>query len=399
MLLLIQSIIVYGFIVWIMTYFGKVAYKNQYPQGIGGIDKFANRKMSFASLFLKKYYFIPILIFCLFSAIRYKVGVDFDAYKRFFYEILDYGRVLDEGAVESGFTFLGKLTSAISSTHHLLFFLLAFLQISFFYYALRKRTYALIHLGLAIMTSVTYISLMNGVRQNIAACAFIAMVPLALEKKGWLWFTLCVAAATLMHKSAFALLPIGMLVYFVFQRGTLSVPIQLLIMFACLIFMDKFDTSYLERIYAFGEQAGYSANKIDTYSELELTTKSFGLWGITTFFIQVCAVIYSKKILSMTNDKVMTCMYNLSFVATCLDTLFYNNFGINRLNYYFIIFQPIILSLLLFYTSRSKKKIDLYVFRSIFTIMIIRYIYLLYTSLSNANECILYKFDLFRGVM
>ena len=38
MLIVFQSIIVYGLMVWVMTHFGKIAYKTQYPQGIGGVD-------------------------------------------------------------------------------------------------------------------------------------------------------------------------------------------------------------------------------------------------------------------------------------------------------------------------------------------------------------------------
>ena len=56
MLLFIQSIIVYGLIIWVMTYFGNIAYRKQYPQGFGGIDMFQNRKISFITLFTRTYF-------------------------------------------------------------------------------------------------------------------------------------------------------------------------------------------------------------------------------------------------------------------------------------------------------------------------------------------------------
>lgn len=396
MLLVLQSIIVYGLIICVMTYFGGIAYRKQYPQGIGGVDKFKNQKMPFVSLLTRNYYVIPIFVFCFFSAIRYKVGVDCDAYRRFFYEILNHGRVLDEGAVEPAFTYIGRFTTALTDSHYLMFFILAFLQMSFIYYALRKQTYALVYLGFTIMLSMMYFSFMNGVRQNIAACAFVALIPLTINKKRWPLYVLCVIVATLMHKSALLLLPIGLLVYLVFQHGTLSTPIQIFILLACLIFMDKIDSSYLENIFALGEQVGYSSKKIDEYTIKELSSKNFGLWGISTFFTQMSAVVYNKKILSITNNKVITCMYNLFFVGACLNTLFYNNFGISRLNMYLIIFQPIIFSILLFYTSTSQKRIDVFLFRTLISIMILRHFYLLISVMSEANETILFKFDIFR---
>lgn len=382
---------------WVMTYYGHIAYKNQYPQGIEGVDRFQNKKLTFVSLLAKSYFIMPILIFCFFSAIRYKVGVDFGAYKRFFYEILNYGRVLDEGAVEPAFTYISKFTAAFTDNHYLLFFILAFLQISFIYYALRKKTYALVYLGIAIMLNFTYHSLMNGVRQNIAACAFVAMIPLVLEIKKWPWFVLCVLAATLMHKSAVILLPIGLIVYLILQRGTLSISIQLAIVAICFIFMDKIDTSYIENLFLLGEKAGYSAEKADAYVAQELTDKSFGFWGYTSYLVYITIIIYSKKILLwLKNDTLFTTMYNLFFISICINLLFYNNFGIGRLNYYLTIFQPIIMSIMLFYTYKVKTSLNTYIHRGVIIILTLRFIMLLYSTLSSVNESILYKFDLFR---
>lgn len=380
--------------IWVMYYFGYIAYKSQYPQGIAGIDRFAKRRLSFGTLLVKRYYLIPIFFFCFFSAVRYKVGVDFGAYKRFFYEILVYGHVLDEDAVELGFTFLAKVTTLFTDTHYLLFFILAFLQISFIYYALRKRTYALVYLGTSIMLNYTYHSLMNGVRQNIVACAFVAMLPLILEKKRWPLFIACVFIATLMHKSALFLLPIGLLVYFILKRGILSIPIQLIIMTVCWFFMDKIDTTYIEILFRLGEQAGYSSDKADTYIVKELMGKSFGAWAYISYLVYTVIVLYSKKLLLFVkNDKLFIVMYNLFFISICVNLLFYNNFGIERLNLYLGIFQPIILSIMLFYTSRYQPHINKYLYWGIIFILSLRLLILFFTMGAIPDENTLYKFD------
>ena len=70
---------------WVMDYFGNIAYRKQYPQGIDGIDLLANKKKGFMSMLTKSYNAIPIFVFCLFSALRYRVGTDSVSYKSYFY--------------------------------------------------------------------------------------------------------------------------------------------------------------------------------------------------------------------------------------------------------------------------------------------------------------------------
>ena len=100
---------------WVMNYFGNIAYKKQYPQGIDGTDLLANKKKGFMSMLTKSYYAIPILVFCFFSALRFRVGTDSVSYKHYFYEIQKYGRLLIDGAVEEGFVVLSKFTSYFTS--------------------------------------------------------------------------------------------------------------------------------------------------------------------------------------------------------------------------------------------------------------------------------------------
>ena len=63
MLHVFTSIIVYGLMLWVMDYFGNIAYRKQYPQGIDGIDLLANKKKGFMSMLTKSYNAIPIFVF------------------------------------------------------------------------------------------------------------------------------------------------------------------------------------------------------------------------------------------------------------------------------------------------------------------------------------------------
>ena len=397
-MLLLQSIIVYGLMLWVMDYCGNIAYKKQYPQGIDGVDLLANKKKGFMPMLTKSYYAIPIFVFSLFSALRYKVGTDSISYKGYFYEILQHGRLLDDGA-EQGFVFLSKLTSYFTNSHYLLFFILAFLQITFIYYALRKKNYALKYIGASIMLSGFYLSLMNGVRQYIVACAFVAMIPLITNKKKWWLFVLAVFICSFMHKSAFFLLVLGLLSYFVLSRGILNIKLQLLIVAFCYIMMDKIDVSFLDQFFALGESAGYATESIEAYTELESTQKSFGLWALMLLAFKIFIILYSKKIQQITqNDKVFIIMYNLFFLGTCIKTLFYNNFTLGRLSYYLIVFQPVMLSIMLYITSISKYKKDKYIFNCTIVLLALSFLYLLYVASGNIiAESTLYKFDLFQN--
>lgn len=386
--------------IWVMTYYGNIAYRKQYPQGINGVNLLGNKKSDFISMLSKSYYTIPIFVFCLFSALRYKVGTDSVSYKKYFYEILQHGRLLNDAA-EQGFIVLSKLTSYFTSSHYLFFFILAFLQIAFIYYAVRKKNYALKYIGVSIMLSGFYLSLMNGVRQNIVACAFVAMIPLITEKKKWWLFVLAVFVCSFMHKSAYFLIPLGLLSYFVLSKGILNIKLQLFIIAVCYIMMDKIDVSFLDAFFALGENAGYATESIEAYTELEATEKSFGLRSIILFIVQVCIILYSKKIQQLArNDKVTVIMYNLFFLGACIKTLFYNNFTIGRLAYYMVVFQPVMMSIMLFITSISKQKKDIYIFNGTIFLLIASFLYQLYLATGNIMiESSLYKFDLFRDVI
>ena len=263
MFLVIQSILVYGLMIWVMTYFGGIAYKKQYPQGIGRVDMYQNRKVSFSSLVTKSYYLIPIFVFCFFAAVRFRVGTDCESYKFIFYELGQFGTSLRAPDIELGFKYIAKFVYSITATHYLFLFILAFLQISFLYYAQRKSTYSLKFFGLVLILCGTYLSLMNGIRQNIVACIFVAIIPLILDKKKWIFYIFAVYLASLMHKSAYILYPIGILAYFCQYR----IPnryIQLVCIAVCFVLMDKMQITNLSNyISIYGADAGYSDSAIE----------------------------------------------------------------------------------------------------------------------------------------
>ena len=400
MLLFIQSIIVYGLMIWVMTYFGNIAYKRQYPQGYGGIDMSRKKMMPFITPLTKSYFLIPILVFCFFAAVRYNVGVDCEHYKSIFYDLGQFGISLSAQNIEKGFILLSKSVYGITGSHYLLLFILAFLQISLLYYAQRKNTYTLKYFGLVLILSGTFFSLMNGIRQNIVACAFVALLPLVLEKKKWLWYVLGVYLATYMHKTAFLLYPLGVVAYFL-QYRIPNKYIQLGIIAVCFILMDKIQLTGIADIFStYGADVGYDDRAIEIYSNTDAMTKAYGFRSLLLLSTYIITICYSDKMKKFFNSKIFNIQYNLFFIGICLFLLFYNDFVMNRLLYYLNIFIPLMISYCMFYLWNTKSMNSVIIFRFILLILVMHLSYELYVCMQmTPNEYSLYKFDLFRDVI
>ena len=392
---LLQSIIVYGLIIWVMIYFGNIAYKNQYPQGIDGVDKFRNRKISFATLLTKRYFFIPIFIFSFFAAIRFRDGAVCESDNMLFYEINSIAG-LESRDIEPAFLFVTYITSAISGKHYLFMFVMAFLQIVFLYYAQRKTTYSLRFFGLTLFLSGVFFSLLNGMRQYISTCVFVALVPLVLEKKKWVWYIIGTIFAMQMHKTAFLMFPLGIIAYFL-QYKIPNRKIQLGVIAGCFILMDSLNVSSIINLFSiYGSNAGYDDRAIDIYSNVEMMNKAFGLRSFLLLASYIITVWYSEKMQGLFNSKVFNIQYNLFFIGICLHLLFYNNFVLGRLLYYFLIFIPIVISTTLFYLKNSRNSFNKkFMFKLLIWILVVRFFYELYDAYQNLPfESSLYKFDL-----
>ena len=371
-----------------MTYFGNIAYKRQYPHGFKVIDAGTNVKPTI----LNYYYIIPIFIFCLFASLRYNVGVDCEPYKSGIYEILHYSS-FSTREIEPAFLFVTKLSGLFTDSHYLCFFILALLQIGPLYYAQSKTTYSQKFFGL-VLIAFMFNSLMNGVRQNIAACIFVSLVPFILEKKKWVWYFVGVFLASLMHKSAYILYPLGFAIYFL-QYKIPNKYIQLAIFALCVIFSDKIDASFITDQFAqFGADAGYSDKAIAAYSDHSDMKKSLGLVMYIQIIVYMVVIWYSKNMRMLFNSKVFNIQYNIFFIGICLFLLFYNDFTINRLLYYAKIFMPIIVASCMFYLWQIGTKITQIILFVLICLMIIYILYLFYKSMMQYPiEFMLYKFD------
>lgn len=95
----------------------------------------------------------------------------------------------------------------------------------------------------------------------------------------------------------------------------------------------------------------------------------------------------------MFNSRYFTTCYHLFFIGICLTLLFYNDFTIRRLLYYFDCFMPIVISASCFYLWRNKQ------YGTLSLLIITLLVRTLYSGYANITqhynlETFLYKFDL-----
>ena len=372
-----------------MTYNGKIAYRNQYPLGFGNGNRYANTEVPMSTLFTKPYFIVPLFVFSIFAALRFRVGEDCEAYKQIFYELNRFGESFRRTEIEPLFVYLSKITYVITQSHYLLFFILALLQIGLYCSSCKRNTYVLIFLSIVLFLSGEYWSWMNGVRQNIAACTFVAITPLLIKKKWW-YIGLLIYLAMQMHKSALIIAPLCISAYFLKSR----IPnkyLQLCILLLCFFMMNKYNSVLLD-IGVWAGEAGYDETSIAAYSELQETNRNFGFRMILLYIVHAIVIWFSDRMPLFYNDEKFNMWYNLYFIGICLSLVFYNSFTMTRILYYLVIFMPLVLSHLLFYFYHNKKG---YLLLICILLLVIRTIYTMYVNLPDVtNETFFYKFDI-----
>ena len=132
--------------------------------------------------------------------------------------------------------------------------------------------------------------------------------------------------------------------------------------------------------------------EILTYTEHEATTYKFGLRMYLLYLVYCLVILFSDKMYRFFKSKSFNTMYNLFFIAICLTLIFYNNFTVKRLIYYFTCFTPVIVSYFMFYLWKTKKR-DLLFFTII--ILLVQVIWSVYSDITQKGpfEPMLYKFD------
>ena len=248
-------------------------------------------------------YLIPILAFTFVFGCRYDVGID---YLHYLWGYL-WG---SERESEPVFRYITKTMYEAGIHYSIYFSLWALIQISLIYYSLRRYPFIFPYMAFFLIYGMFFMSMMNVMRQQLAACVFMASLQFIEEKK-WIKYILCIFVATIFHRSALLLL----LVYpfFVWRDDWFkNVKIQILLYSVSLlisIFFKDIFISILESPFTFfTEVTGYD----DTYrySQLEIDSinsrsqfgNNTGLGIYVYIFLSLPVILLSKKMKKKTGN-------------------------------------------------------------------------------------------------
>ena len=379
MFAIIQSILIYGTMVWIMTYNAKrVSVRDFIPK-------------TFNQFITDKNILVPLIVFSILAAIRWDVGVDCRSYIYDFYEGPNY-RLLSKGEIL--FYGIKDLFKYINLSHVSFFFTIAFIQIAFIYYGIRKRPEVLWFFPLMFVLYGTYWSYMNGVRQSIA-CSIFIFTTLVLRVKKIIKAAIWILIAALFHRSAYILFILGAIFYLT-RNYYINRNIQLIILAICYAMMgmsvgDRLGEIATDMIGFVGYEEGSQEHLLETVFDI-----NFGLRAFLMLLPNIIVIFFSKKIRKFYKSKHFNIMYNIYFVGLCAWLLFYGNHGIERISMYLTCFIPVILAYAGYFFYNNKRnsvyKISLYI---ILVLLSLRTVYDMYDSSKGAIDFTNYKTILF----
>ena len=334
--------------------------------------------------------FCIIAIFIVISGARYGVGSDHLTYLRMYLKMQNEG-LLGRETFEPFFVFVMK-GMALAGFHYFFFFAFwAFIQIFFLYYSLKDRKFLYPYLGLILMLSPLYITLMNGMRQATVACLFLFLCKYIKDRK-FIYYLIGILIGVTIHKSALILLPL----YFIFYKEYYirNKYINIILVLICAIIGSLGDFSFFSNLFSFL----FSLLDYDSYSNnldsilVEMRSNSWGPIRLLLFITNISIIWFFPKVKEcFKNDKFITLYFNFFLIGVCWSNLFANSYLLIRPALYLEIFIYILAAYILYYLKLNSKRMQFYYF----SVLVYSYIYLSIIKVflsGNSDSVIYYKF-------
>ena len=185
---MLESVLVYGLLTMVMVACGAIA-ANREPLYVGNSGQYVKN-----NFFLQPEFIVIIASFTFVFGCRFGVGVDF------FHYLTAYQNG-SEKEMEWLFRVISDFLAGRNLHFAVYFSFWAFLQITLLLYAFRNYRFILPYLLLYLIIGNYFMSMMNVIRQQIAALIFLCSIQFIDEKKP-LKYYLCLVLAFLFHRSA-----------------------------------------------------------------------------------------------------------------------------------------------------------------------------------------------------
>ena len=326
---------------------------------------------------------IVFIVFVLLCAFRYDVGRDYLSYLRDYINGYEIGR--DHEFI---FHWVTVIFYYLEVPVPVYFGLLAFIQFFFFIYGLKDERFALPLILFFIITNGTFMSWMNGIRQDIAGCIWIFSIVFIVKRQFWKYF-LCIVLAMGFHKTAIILL----LLYPVLtiEKDLLkSIPLQI-ILFGSVNILRLFFASYFYQIDfilnafsgVFGEENAYESYTVDALRDnVDAFVGGTGLGMIFKMLVYFLIIVESSKLKKYYSSHRFNIIYTCFFIGICAQFLFPDGMNfLMRPFRYFTPFSTVVLSLYLYYLFHKAKSFG----QMIGVMLIIAYIGLFVFSIIYAD--------------
>lgn len=326
-------------------------------------------------------HFIAILAISFVVGFRYKVGVDWEGYVKDFFLIQN--KEFDEQRVEYGFYIINKIIGGAGLGYEWMFFTVAF--ITWYFYFKSVQSFILPIFIFFIFADEYFFWSMNGVRQFAAMGIWLVSIKYIIKKK-LVNYLLLIIVASLFHTSVLLLIPF----YFIPYGKTYNKWLWITLLFVSFfIGNNHIFIEYTEKaLYFLSEKS----EVIDRYTHYVDDDRLFfteeAVLGLGFFFkflihllIMLVGNIFLKKYPKL------NVYFILVFIGAILLNLSYNVQLVRRINNYFIILRPLVLSILVWYFWKMKN------YRPFVVILCLLYFFLfLVTIYNSSNMCSPFNF-------
>lgn len=293
-----------------------------------------------------------VLIYSVIFGLRYGVGADFFGYKNI-YEHINYA---NDTRFEPGIIFIMKILSSLNLPTSFFFGLVAFLQLFLVFLAIKQYKYIYLPICIAFMLDCDWLFFSNGLRQIIALCVFIYSIQFIQTKK-IIPYIFCIGIAYLFHKSALILLLLYPLLTYK-NIWIKSITKQLILLGISLVIMNvDFISSFINHFDNLLELSGYDIYTTNENFEDNITAeKKIGIGFFINLLIHIVLIINSNNVKEKFKSTWMPILYNLFFLGVIWKYAFLSSQLLQRINYYFIGTQFIIIAFTLCYLKMANKK-------------------------------------------
>lgn len=374
-----ESVFVYSLLTVVMVICGYFASQRE-PAYNGYSGVFTKN-----SHFLRPEIIICILAFALVFGCRYNVGIDYPKYR--------YHYIFGTGErYEFLFSALSDICSYIGFHYAFFFALCAFCQIYMLLYALRRYRFIFPYLLFFLIFGYYYMSMMNVIRQQIAAMIFLCSLEF-IEKKQIVWYYLCVLLAVGFHSSAIVLVVFYPLLCYR-QDWFTNLPLQLVLLAIAVYFSFRYDliVTWVERPFRFFTSLlGY-----DRYSAGILTNErlnSIAQFGANTGYGMIVSllkvlpiIIFSKDLKAYYNSSLFNMFYTLFFIRVLADYFFGSSIILNRPFVYVSNINLVVLAFFVYYCFRSKSIIKKLCAVFLILLNMFMFLYILSNGSMNTSE-------------